>query len=100
MVLAYKSKIIKKEKEKKMILDEELQVISKVKKYLKDNYQSIAEVMISGGVDNMEKYKYLMGQAHAYQKIDQEISNLLKPKEQKNDTERPENVVDIRRPED
>ena len=81
---------------KKMILDEELVIISKVKKHLKDNYSSIAEVMISGGVDNMEKYKYLMGQAHAYQKIDQEISNLLKPKEQKNDTERPENVVDIR----
>ena len=80
-----------------MILDEELQIISKVKKHLKDNYSSIAEVMISGGVDNMEKYKYLMGQAHAYQKIDQEISNLLKPKEQENDTERPENVVDIRR---
>ena len=79
-----------------MILDEELQVISKVKRYLKDNYQSIAEVMISGGVDNMEKYKYLMGQAHAYKKIDQEISNLLQPKEQKNDIERPENVVDIR----
>ena len=79
-----------------MILDEELQIISKVKKYLKDNYSSIAEVMISGGVDNMEKYKYLMGQAHAYQKIDQEISNQLQPKEQKNDTERPENVVDIR----
>ena len=82
-----------------MILDEELQIISKVKKYLKDNYSSIAEVMISGGVDNMEKYKYLMGQAHAYQKIDQEISNLLKPKEPKNEVERPENVVDIRRPE-
>ena len=80
-----------------MILDEELQVISKVKRYLKDNYQSIAEVMISGGVDNMEKYKYLMGQAHAYKKIDQEISNLLQPKEQKNDTERPENVVDFGR---
>ena len=66
------------------------------KKLLKDQYQSIGEVMLAGGVDNMEKYKYLMGQAHAYQKIDQEISNLLKPKEQKNDTERPENVVDIR----
>ena len=79
-----------------MILDEELQIISKVKKLLKDNYQSIGQVMMSGGVDNMEKYKYLMGQAHAYQKIDQEISNLLQPKEQKNDTERPENVVDIR----
>ena len=79
-----------------MILDEELQIISKVKKLLKDQYQSIGEVMLAGGVDNMEKYRYLMGQAHAYQKIDQEISNLLKPKEQKNDTERPENVVDIR----
>ena len=95
MVLAHKSKIIKKEKEKKMILDEELQIISKVKKILKDQYQSIGEVMLAGGVDNMDKYKYLMGQAHAYQKIDQEISNLLKPKEPKNDTERAENVVDF-----
>ena len=78
-----------------MILDEELQIISKVKKLLKDQYQSIGEVMLAGGVDNMDKYKYLMGQAHAYQKIDQEISNLLKPKEPKNDTERAENVVDF-----
>ena len=81
-----------------MILDEELQIISKVKKHLKDNYSSIAEVMISGGVDNMEKYKYLMGQAHAYQKIDQEISNLLQPKEpKKDDNQRSENVVDFGR---
>ena len=82
-----------------MILDEELVVISKIKKHVKDAYQSIAQTMMSGGVDNMEKYRYLMGQAHAYQKIDQEISNLLKPKEPKNEVERPENVVDIRRPE-
>ena len=80
-----------------MILDEELQIISKVKKVLKDNYQSIGQVMLSGGVDNMEKYKYLMGQAHAYQKIDQEISNLLQPKEPKNDIKRSENVVDFGR---
>ena len=40
-----------------------------------------------------EKYKYMLGQAHAYQKIDQEISNLLNPKEQKNESERPENVI-------
>jgi len=82
-----------------MILDEELIVISKIKKHVKDAYQSIAQTMMSGGVDNMEKYRYLMGQAHAYQKIDQEISNLLQPKEPKNEVERPENVVDIRRPE-
>ena len=82
-----------------MILDEELVVISKIKKHVKDAYQSIAQTMMSGGVDNMEKYRYLMGQAHAYQKIDQEISNLLEPKEPKNEVERPENVVDSRRPE-
>ena len=79
-----------------MILDEELQIISKVKKHLKDNYSSIAEVMISGGVDNMEKYKYMMGQAHAYLRISQEISNLLNPKEPENENrERPENVVEF-----
>ena len=48
--------------------------------------------MISGGVDNMEKYKYLLGQAHAYYKISQDISNLLKPKEQRNETKR-DNIV-------
>jgi len=55
--------------------------------------------MIGGAIDNMEKYKYMMGQAHAYLKISQEISNLLEPKEQKNDIERSENVVDFERPE-
>ena len=34
--------------------------------------------MITGGVDSMEKYKYMLGQAHAYQIVIQEISNLLK----------------------
>ena len=39
-----------------------------------------------------EKYKYMLGQAHAYQLINQEISNLLK-----NDKEQDEqgNVIDI-----
>ncbi len=50
--------------------------------------------MISGGIDNMEKYKYMMGQAHAYLKISQEISNLLKPKEQ-NDTEREHDQTNV-----
>ncbi len=50
--------------------------------------------MISGGIDNMEKYKYMMGQAHAYLKISQEISNLLKPKEQ-NDTKREQDLTNV-----
>ena len=60
-------------------------VVSKLQKFLKESYQNIGDNMIGGGVDNMEKYKYMMGQAHAYLRISQEISNLLKPKEQKKD---------------
>ena len=67
------------------MLPNETIVISKIQKYLKEQYQNIGDNMIGGGVDNMEKYKYMMGQAHAYLKVSQEISNLLKPKEQKKD---------------
>ena len=81
------------------MLNEETVIIHKVQKYLKESYQDIADAMIGGAIDNMEKYKYMMGQAHAYLKISQEISNLLEPKEQKNDIERSENVVDFERPE-
>ena len=81
------------------MLNEELVILNKVQKYLKENYQDIADTMIGGGIDNMEKYKYMMGQAHAYLKISQEISNLLNPKEHKNDIERSNNVVDFGKPE-
>ena len=79
--------------------NEELIILNKLQKFLKESYVSIGDNMIGGGIDNMEKYKYMMGQAHAYLKISQEISNLLEPKEQKNDIERSENVVDFERPE-
>ena len=81
------------------MLNEELVILSKIQKHLKQSYQDIADTMIGGGIDNMEKYKYMMGQAHAYLKISQEISNLLEPKEQKNDIKRSENVVDFERTE-
>ena len=82
------------------MLNEELTILNKVQKQLKESYQSIGDSMIAGGVDNMEKYKYMMGQAHAYLRISQEISSLLNPKkEKKNDTERPDNVVDFGQPE-
>ncbi len=61
---------------------EELTLINKIQKALKEQYQQIGDAMISGGVDNMEKYKYMMGQAHAYLKISQDISTLLNKKEQ------------------
>jgi biotin-(acetyl-CoA carboxylase) ligase len=62
------------EEEEKM---DELTLINKIQKILKERYQQVGDTMVSGGVDNMEKYKYMLGQAHAYQFISGEISNLL-----------------------
>ena len=74
------------------MLSEE-QVIEKLKKRINATLQQIGDSMITGGVDSMEKYKYMLGQAHAYQIVIQEISNLLKPKEQKDEEG---NVIDIK----
>ena len=60
-----------------------LVVVAKLQKILQENLQRIGDTMITGGVDNMEKYNYMLGQARAYQYTLQEISNLLKAKEQK-----------------
>ena len=64
---------------------EDLEIVTKIQRQLKQLYQNVGDSMIGGGVDNMEKYKYMLGQAHAYQYISQEISNLLNNKEQKNE---------------
>ena len=83
------------------MIQEETVIIHKLQKHLKQSYQDMADAMIGGAIDNMEKYKYMMGQAHAYLRISQEISDLLNPiKEEKNDTERAENIVDFERPTD
>ena len=74
-----------------MLSDEE--IIEKLKKRINATLQQIGDSMITGGVDSMEKYKYMLGQAAAYQIVIQEISNLLK-----NDKEQDEqgNVIDIK----
>ena len=69
-----------------------LVIVAKLQKILQDNLQRIGDTMISGGIDNMEKYQYMLGQARTYQYMLQEISNLLKQKEQK-DVQG--NVIDI-----
>ena len=69
-----------------------LVIVAKLQKVLQDNLQRIGDTMISGGVDNMEKYQYMLGQARTYQYMLQEISNLLKEKEQKDEQG---NVIDI-----
>ena len=64
---------------------DELTIVNKIQRALKDKYHNIGESMMSGTVDNMEKYKYMLGQAHTCLKILQEISNLLNEKEQKDE---------------
>ena len=72
---------------------EDLMLIDKLKKRINATVQQIGDSMMSGGVDSMEKYKYMLGQENAYQIVIQEISNLLK-----NDKEQDEqgNVIDIK----
>ena len=75
------------------MLSEELIIINKLKKRLNATVPQLGDSMMTGGVDSMEKYKYMLGQAHAYQLINQEISNLLKQDEkEQNDG----NVIDIK----
>ena len=75
------------------MLSEELIIINKLKKRLNATVQQIGDSMMTGGVDSMEKYKYMLGQAAAYQIIIQEISNLQKEDEkEQNDG----NVIDIK----
>ena len=69
-----------------------LVVVSQLQKIMKDSLQRVGDAMISGSVDNMEKYRYMLGQARTYQYLLQEISNLLEEKEQKNEQG---NVVEI-----
>jgi hypothetical protein len=73
---------------------DELNLITKIQKQLKESYQQIGDAMIGGTIDNMEKYKYMLGQAHAYQYISGEISNLLN-KGATNGKDRDGKVVDI-----
>ena len=69
-----------------------LVIVAKLQKIIQQNLQRVGDTMISGGIDNMEKYQYMLGQARTYQYMLQEISNLLKQKEQKDEQG---NVIDI-----
>ena len=66
-------------------MEDGLVIVGRLQKLMRDNLQKVGDILISGGVDNMEKYKYLLGQANTYQIMLQEISNLLDNKEQKDE---------------
>ena len=64
---------------------EDLIFVDKIRRIIKIRYDDVVAAVISGGVDNMEKYQYMLGQLRTYQYMSQEISSLLDKKEQKND---------------
>jgi len=62
---------------------EEVDVASKLQRYMKTQLVNLTTMITSGGVDNMEEYKYILGQIRTYEFLLQEISNLLNKKELK-----------------
>jgi len=62
---------------------EDMTFVEKIRKIIKMRHDDMVSAMASGGVDNMEKYNYMLGQIRTYQYLSQEISSLLDKKEQK-----------------
>ena len=66
--------------------------IVQLNRFMTQRLQTLSLSVTSGGVDNMEKYNYIIGQINALEAIRQELSNLLDNKEQKNEG----TVIDIK----
>ena len=56
--------------------------VEKIRRIIKMRHDDVVIAMTNGNVDNMEKYNYMLGQIRTYQYLLQEISTLLKTKEQ------------------
>ena len=61
------------------------QVLNNLKRAIARRVEQLALNVTSGGVDNMETYKYIIGQINALESVRQEISNLQQDKEQNNE---------------
>jgi hypothetical protein len=66
-------------------------VIYKLRRALDNKINALSLSVTSGGVDNMETYKYIIGQINALEATKQELSALLEHKEQNDGT-----IVDIK----
>ena len=65
-------------------------VIYKLRRALDNKINALSLNITSGGVDNMETYKYIIGQINALEATKQELSALLEHKEQNDGT-----IIDI-----
>ena len=70
-------------------------IIYNLRRAMQNQMDALVQTIANGGVDSMEEYKYIIGKIHGIDTINQELSNLLEPKEpEPND---PNNVTRIRR---
>jgi hypothetical protein len=56
--------------------------INRLLRYIDKRTEELSIAVTSGGIDNMEKYNYIIGQITALEATKQELSNLLEDKEQ------------------
>ncbi len=68
-------------------------VVYQLRRAMQNQMDALVQTIASGGVDSMEEYKYIIGKIHGIDTINQELSNLLEPKEPNND----DKVTRIRR---
>ena len=69
-------------------------IIVQLNRFMTQRLQALSTSITSGGVDNMEKYNYIIGQINALEATRQELSTLLDNKEQKSEG----TVIDIKSP--
>ena len=74
---------------------EPVNVIYQLRRAMQNQMDALVQTIASGGVDSMEEYKYIIGKIHGIDAINQELSNLLEPKEPNKDD--PNNVTRIRK---
>ena len=67
-------------------------VIRKLVKFVNTRTQALSISITSGGIDNMEKYRYIIGQITALEAVRQELSNLLDEDKEQNEKA---TVIDI-----
>jgi len=71
---------------------EAINIIYKLKKEIKDHLTALTLIITSGGLDSIDKYKYIVGQISALESVQQAISSLLEQKEQ---DEPKGNIIDL-----
>ena len=61
-------------------------IITKLIRFLNTRIEALSISVTSGGVDSMEKYRYILGQINALESVRQELSSLLNSEEKNEGT--------------